>query len=152
MPRTPPGFGNVPLHCNQGDINRVKYVLRRTIYNYGTVEHEQEIQEIEEIDMGSKLMEFLEQIRRDSSSTSQIGIAVANAIHEVSKPIPIRLFCPTCGQLHIDTGKFATKPHHTHACQYCGNVWRPAVVHTVGVEFLPGFKDDSADLPDDIKC
>ena len=43
-------------------------------------------------------------------------------------------------ELHIDEGEFATKPHHTHACQACGHVWRPAIVPTTGVRFLPGFK------------
>ena len=57
------------------------------------------------------------------------------------KPIPMLLTCPSCGKRHIDRGEFATKPHHTHACQHCGMCWRPAVVDTVGVEFLPGFKD-----------
>ena len=57
-------------------------------------------------------------------------------------PIPMRLPCPECGELHIDEGAFATKPHHTHACQKCGAVWRPAVVCTVGVRFLPGFLND----------
>lgn len=57
-------------------------------------------------------------------------------------PIPMRLPCPECGQLHIDTGEFATKPHHTHSCQHCGLTWRPAIVHTVGVRFLPGFRDE----------
>lgn len=56
-------------------------------------------------------------------------------------PIAMRLPCPICGVLHIDTGEFETKPHHTHACQNCGNVWRPAIVSTVGVQFLPGFKN-----------
>lgn len=56
-------------------------------------------------------------------------------------PIPMLLWCPLCHERHIDRGKFATKPHHTHACQKCGLAWRPAVVDTVGVEFLPGFKD-----------
>jgi len=56
-------------------------------------------------------------------------------------PIPMRIPCPRCGELHIDAGEFATKPHHTHACQECGEVWRPAVVPTVGVRFLPGFKN-----------
>jgi rubredoxin len=56
-------------------------------------------------------------------------------------PIPMRLHCPSCHALHVDKGLFASKPHHTHACQHCGNVWRPAIVETVGVEFLPGFKD-----------
>lgn len=57
-------------------------------------------------------------------------------------PIPMRIPCPECGVLHIDEGEFATKVHHTHACQSCGMVWRPAVVATVGVQFLPGFKND----------
>src|SRR5580765_6242599 len=48
-------------------------------------------------------------------------------------PIPMRLPCPSCGQLHIDEGLFARQAHHTHACQHCGNVWRPAIVPTVGV-------------------
>jgi len=56
--------------------------------------------------------------------------------------IPMRLPCPECGTLHIDEGEFATKSHHTHACQNCGMVWRPAVVPTVGVRFLPGFKSE----------
>lgn len=55
--------------------------------------------------------------------------------------VPMRLRCPACSTLHIDEGEFATKPHHTHACQECGEVWRPAVVPTVGVQFLPGFKN-----------
>jgi hypothetical protein len=59
-------------------------------------------------------------------------------------PIPMRIPCPRCGTLHIDEGEFATKPHHTHACQSCGEVWRPAVVATVGVRFLPGFKNEAA--------
>ena len=57
-------------------------------------------------------------------------------------PIPLFLTCPHCGERHIDEGEFATKPHHTHACQECGLTWRPAIVPTVGVAFLPGFKND----------
>lgn len=59
------------------------------------------------------------------------------------QPIPMLLWCPAhgCGARHIDEGDFATKPHHTHACQSCGMVWRPAIVPTVGVAFLPGFKN-----------
>jgi hypothetical protein len=56
-------------------------------------------------------------------------------------PIPMILHCPECGGRHVDQGEFATKPHHTHACQHCGLPWRPALVATVGVQFLPGFKD-----------
>lgn len=68
-------------------------------------------------------------------------------------PVPMRLPCPgtvpdghgglrMCGVLHIDEGRFATHPHHTHSCQTCGMTWRPAVVATVGVQFLPGFKNE----------
>lgn len=56
-------------------------------------------------------------------------------------PIPMRLLCPACHVLHIDEGDFAVEPHHTHACQSCGMVWRPAIAPTVGVQFLPGFKN-----------
>ena len=56
-------------------------------------------------------------------------------------PIPMLIWCPECGTRHVDRGIYATKSHHTHACQECGCVWRPAVVATVGVQFLPGFKD-----------
>ncbi len=65
---------------------------------------------------------------------------------EVSAPLPIPmiLYCPLCHFKHVDVGEFATRVHHTHACQGpgCGLVWRPALVPTVGVEYLPGFKND----------
>lgn len=61
-----------------------------------------------------------------------------------SAPIAMRLPCEKCGTLHIDVGKFATHPHHTHTCQNksCGLTWRPAKEHTVGVRFIPGFEND----------
>jgi hypothetical protein len=65
-------------------------------------------------------------------------------VARLEAPIPMRLICPACSALHIDEGEFATKPHHTHACQSCGNVWRPAIVATFGVQFLPGFKNGGA--------
>lgn len=60
-----------------------------------------------------------------------------------AEPIPMRIVCPECKELHIDEVAFKTKPHHTHACQRCGNVWRPAIEHTVGVRFLPGLKNEN---------
>lgn len=57
-------------------------------------------------------------------------------------PIPMILNCPQCTGRHVDAGVFATKAHHTHACQSCGFCWRPSIVPTVGVQFLPGFKDE----------
>jgi hypothetical protein len=67
----------------------------------------------------------------------------------LSVPVPMRLICPgrlpdgsMCARLHIDEGEFATKPHHTHSCQNCGETWRPMIGPSVGVQFLPGFKND----------
>jgi len=54
--------------------------------------------------------------------------------------IPMILFCPN-GHRHIDELEFEKVPHHTHACQECGLVWRPAKVNTHGVRFLPGYKN-----------
>jgi hypothetical protein len=59
-----------------------------------------------------------------------------------SPPIPMIFCCPSCGARHIDEGPWAEKPHHTHSCQECGFTWRLAVVNTVGVRFLPGFKNE----------
>ncbi len=56
-------------------------------------------------------------------------------------PVPMLLWCPSCGERHIDSEVWAARAHHTHACQECGMVWRPAVVDTVGVVFLPGFRN-----------
>lgn len=83
-------------------------------------------------------------IVRDGNSTA-ITRAI-DRLQELIAPIPMRLRCPICGGLHVDQGEFATKPHHTHACQYCGEVWRPAIVPTVGVAFLPGFRDTEIEL------
>ena len=67
-------------------------------------------------------------------------------LHEVSAflvaPIPMLLWCPQCSERHIDEGVWADRHHHTHACQHCGHVWRPAAVATVGVQYLPGFKNE----------
>lgn len=56
--------------------------------------------------------------------------------------IPMILTCPSCGDRHIDEGPFAEIAHHTHACQGCGMVWRPAKVNTHGVRFLPGYRNE----------
>lgn len=61
------------------------------------------------------------------------------------EPIPMRIPCPSCGKLHVDKGMYATRVHHTHACQFCGEVWRNAIVPTVGVQFLPGFLNEEKD-------
>lgn len=61
--------------------------------------------------------------------------------------IPMLLHCPICWQRHIDEGEFSEVAHHTHACQSCGHVWRPAKVCTHGVRFLPGYKNEEPECP-----
>ena len=55
--------------------------------------------------------------------------------------VPMLLWCPLCRARHIDEGEFATKSHATHSCQKCGLTWKPSKVPTVGVQFLPGYKN-----------
>lgn len=63
-------------------------------------------------------------------------------LEELQAPVPMLLHCPMCNERHYDVGEWATKVHHTHACQECGHVWRPAVAATMGVFYLPGFKNE----------
>ena len=69
-------------------------------------------------------------------------VAALDEIERLHEPVPMILTCPVCNARHIDEGVFATKPHHTHSCQSCGMNWRPAIVATCGVQFLPGFKNE----------
>ena len=79
-------------------------------------------------------------IRRERADAARAG---APASPPQDAPIPILLWCPLCNWRHVDDGAFATRLHHTHSCQKCGHTWRPAIAATVGVQFLPGFKDDA---------
>lgn len=79
-------------------------------------------------------------------ATTEFAAALLVAIAEIRQlraPVPMLLACPMCHERHIDEGAFATEiVHHTHACQHCGMAWRPAIVPTIGVRFLPGFKNE----------
>lgn len=75
--------------------------------------------------------------------TDAMMVFLNRAIMDDNLTVPILLHCPMCRDRHIDEGAFANKPHHTHACQGCGHVWRPAKVNTHGVRFLPGYKNGS---------
>lgn len=80
-------------------------------------------------------------VSAQEGEVNKLNAAIGQLMRDIAvkdAPIPMRLVCPACKALHEDEGD---KPHHTHACQACGNVWRPAIVATVGVRFLPGFKN-----------
>lgn len=68
----------------------------------------------------------------------------AEQIERLQRPIPMELQCPyfTCRMPHVDKGEWATRPHKTHRCTYCGHDWRPANVPTVGVESLAALETD----------
>ncbi len=95
-----------------------------------------------------RLIDDYNAVRRTLLETStELSIAqvrVRDLEEAAGKPIPLILTCPapTCGARHIDEGAWATRIHHTHSCQSCGFTWRPAVVATVGVRFLPGFRNE----------
>jgi hypothetical protein len=73
-----------------------------------------------------------------------LGAHFAGASHFV---VPMLLHCPDCGTRHIDEPPFDVRPHRLHACQHCGMLWQPALVPTVGVQFLPGMKNPSPAVP-----
>lgn len=81
-------------------------------------------------------------VNRDYQRGYSAGYAHAKLENEDS-PVPMLLCCPSCGARHVDEGEFAVKAHHTHACQTCGMCWRPAIRPTIGVRFLPGFKNET---------
>ena len=80
--------------------------------------------------------------QRSETGTVDAELAFRSGFQAASEvPVPMLLWCPMCCERHVDKGRFETHPHYTHACQSCGHVWRPAIVPTVGVQFLPGFRD-----------
>lgn len=68
-------------------------------------------------------------------------VQLRGALAAAEDPVPLLLWCPGCGERHIDEGEQVAKPHRTHACQSCGMLWAPAAVPTIGVRFLPGCKN-----------
>lgn len=70
------------------------------------------------------------------------------------EPVDMLLFCPNCGEQHIDAPSddaydgnpptWTNPPHRSHLCHNCGHIWRPADVPTNGVaEIKTAGKNDS---------
>jgi predicted RNA-binding Zn-ribbon protein involved in translation (DUF1610 family) len=43
------------------------------------------------------------------------------------------IFCPKCGERHIDKSEWSKRLHKSHLCEKCGNVWQPHEGYTFGV-------------------
>ncbi len=94
-----------------------------------------------------KSLEHRYKVCQDFAATpSSILLAVLNAVVEAKMkidddpPIDMILFCPACGEQHIDAPNpresWTNPPHRTHQCEKCGQEWRPADVATNGVGAL----------------
>jgi len=72
--------------------------------------------------------------KRTTNITYLMGRA-ANEIDGLTRPVDMVLFCPQCGEQHIDraTSDWDNPPHRSHLCLVCGTIWRPADVATNGV-------------------
>jgi hypothetical protein len=83
-----------------------------------------------------------------------------------NEAIPMVLFCPRCGEQHIDAPTpesldafdsgadieyirkpaWTNPPHRSHLCQFCRYIWRPADVATVGVAAVQTKGNDDSPL------
>lgn len=68
---------------------------------------------------------------------SQVSFPIKPVIHKrTGAPMYARLFClwcPACGEYHVDREEWATRAHKTHRCEHCGHEWEPFGFHTLGV-------------------
>lgn len=86
---------------------------------------------------------------RPTDDIDPVEPAPGRRVPAMPHPIPMILFCPSCGVQHIDRdephtssecnldkcvcGAWQNPPHRSHLCANCGHVWRPADVPTEGV-------------------
>lgn len=79
------------------------------------------------------------EVRHDYESAVQAFLSACAASGRQTipdhRPVDMLLFCPNCGEQHIDerTPDWTNPPHRSHLCQFCEHVWRPADVPTNGV-------------------
>lgn len=73
-------------------------------------------------------------------------LSIAQVINALQVPIPMLLFCPRCGEKHVDASDEAAgwtnPPHRSHLCHGCGCIWRPADFATEGVASIATKGDD----------
>lgn len=113
---------------------------------------------IEKIHTLRAQLQAVEQERDSLKTALNAGQAVLTAqINENAKlkaalevPIDMLLFCPKCGEQHVDapddlTLDWTNPPHKSHLCHECGHVWRPCDKPTNGAAEIKtsGAKDGS---------
>lgn len=102
-------------------------------------------------DMSSKLRSIASERISDIELSLEL-LAIANALSAQSSiPIPMLLFCPKCGEQHVDAPEdhevdkgshvdvvadWSNPPHRSHLCHACGTIWRPTDVATTGVKAI----------------
>lgn len=61
---------------------------------------------------------------------------------EIDRGLPLILYCPNCGNQHIDevdevnNPGWDNPPHTSHKCLFCACIWRPADTPTEGVRSI----------------
>lgn len=49
-------------------------------------------------------------------------------------PLSLEMYCPKCGEQHVDEGEWSTREHKTHQCQSCMHEWKPFLVPSFGIK------------------
>lgn len=59
--------------------------------------------------------------RTENSKPQDEELTKPSAKHTgVTLNFPARIFCPRCGQRHVETDGYEKRPHTTHLCEHCG--------------------------------
>lgn len=69
------------------------------------------------------------------------GSFMRGVVMTIAPAVPMILYCPKCGEKHVDRGIFGTTHvHRSHLCSACGHVWKPFNYATIGVEDVAAYK------------
>jgi hypothetical protein len=75
------------------------------------------------------------------ASSDMLRATLPEAPQPATAPIDMLLWCPQCGEQHIDAPDerapdWTNPPHKSHLCHGCSHIWRPADVPTNGVQSI----------------
>lgn len=74
------------------------------------------------------------------------ALELKDKLAELAKRNPphleLLIHCPRCLKQHVDEGEYATAPHKSHACQFCGLTFQASGPReSIGVQFFTGYKN-----------